>query len=417
MVRTGALVCAIVGVVVHPTVGMQETATQALTRSVREVLPAAAADEQAPCTSCAGAPCVNPPCQVPNLPYEVVDQTGVAAALSHQTLQDHAASLEVLTAGERVARQTAEQHARDLHAAQVAAEDARRAQDVANAQYGAAASASVAQLAEYRNQLNEVASQAAEQASAEEAAHFVEQVAANEAHDVMEAVRAQETANAHDAISSASEAVREYFRDSTSAYVTNAVHAGAMQIAADEASSRSAESDGAARLTSLQADIDASSAEGVLSMHQALEAQAVESETHAAELQARAAALAASADESRSAVERMEQDVVDLREAADVASAQAADHLRQETEMTLQSIQRTAVAGQETLESVADEVGQTRGILSVRSHRTVDDLLLDDADTEAVALPEHALPVEVHSDPMCIPCLELPPCVAYVECP
>lgn len=409
--------CAIVGVVVRPSVGMQETATQVLTRTVREVSTAEASDEQFPCTSCVGSPCVSPPCQMPDLPAGVTDQTAAAAALSHQTLEGHSAALEVLTTDERAARHDAEHQARRVHTAQVAAEEARRAQDVANAQHAAAASASVAQAAEYRNQLNEVASQAAEQASAEENAHFVAQVAANEANDVMEAVRAQEAANAQDAFNSAAEAATDSFVDITATYVDNAVHAGAMQVVADGASSQSEQSGAVARVTALQSDIDALSVERLRAMREALEQEALASEAHAAELQAQAAALAASEEESQSALERMEREVVATRAAANVAGAHVTANLREETERALRSIQRTAAAGQESLEVVVDEVGQERGILSVRSHRTVNDLLLDDEEADAVSLPERALPVEVHGNPACIPCLELPPCVAYVACP
>merc|ERR1719272_2242687 len=105
----------------------------------------------------------------------------------------------------------------------------------------------------------------------------------------------------------------------------------------------------------------------------------------------------------------MEREAAAAREEALRTGASATENLRREAERALRSIQTTAAEGSESVESVLDEVSQQRGILSVRPHRTVDDLLLDDQATAAVTLPEGALPVDVHTDPACIPCIELPP--------
>lgn len=418
MARTSVLVCALFGLLVRPST--QETATQALTRAVRDVVAPAVSGEQPPCSlgaSCVGAPCVTPPCPVPNLPAGVDDQTAAAAALSHSTLEGHSAALEALSAGEREARNSAEQRAREVHAAQVAAEESRRSADVANAQNAAVATASVEQAAEYRNNLDEVASQAAEEASAEEAARFVAQVAASEGQDVMEAVRSREAVIAQRAMNSAAEAATESFVSGTATYVGRAVHAGAIRVVADDASSRSDDSGAVAQVFALQSDIDASSVDAARARHEDLEREAQASEAHAAELQSQAAALAAREREAQNSARRMEREAAAAREEAIESGARAAENLRLETERALRSIQRTAAAGSESLESVRDEVSQEHGILSVRPHRTVADLLLDDGSATAISLPEGALPVEVLSDPACIPCVELPPCMAYIECP
>lgn len=407
------------GFLVRSGLSMQETATQALTRTVRDGTAPAASDEQLPCISCAGAPCVNSPCQLPDLRpgARPADQTAAAAALSQATLDGHSAALDLLTESEREARLLSEQHARNVHAEQVAAEEARRAEDVANAVIASEASANVAQAAEYRNGLDEVASRAAEQTAARESRNFVATVAASEAQDVMDAVRAQEAAIARDAFRSAARAATASFVNRTATFVNKSVLSGALNVTLAAAYSRSNRSNATAQARALQSDIDASSVDRALARHEALEQKALASEARAEELRANFSRLSASEREARNAVRSMERGVASARTEADRSGARAAAAFRRETERVLRSIQRTAAANQETVQAVAVEVGQERGILSVRPRRTVDDFLLSNASAEAVTLPEAALPVIVRGNPACMPCVDMPPCVAYVECP